>query len=716
MSKNSGYKNYGNNNNYYSKSSNNKDNNNSNEYSDSKNTTSSSTYKSPFSRTTFDLRELNDLALKNNLNHGLCGGQNLGNTCYMNSSIACLSNCHELTQYFLTKKYRSDINKSNKEGTKGRLAEAWYSLLKEYWLSKERYGVPKEIKKIVSSKNEKFEGYGQQDSNEFMTVFLELLGEDLNKATKKEYKELKEKGEGESELECAKRFWEFHLNRNDSIITDLFHGLFKNTIVCPRCKWKCITFDPFNTLNLNIPNERVLYKLRMKKEDYQDVEFFYITKFNIFDTMKIKMRVNKKDFNLKNSSLSLNQITQALKKFKLSPKKLDFMQVSNSNLDNYLDNDGPIPDGFIFAQESDVLIRNKEKACNYFPLYFHDGEFSAYPRNFNMTDSMTFAEFKKKIYFYARKYFKTSARLFKYNLIKNYSYFQDVDKELEKLNEIKPENMSEFEDNLVKLMEKEYKEVVINKNCEQFLDRFPYDIYVGFLKKREMTYASLLKYDNLRTKLSFLQISKEEDSIDILAENAYEGKIKVVLALDSKSMFCKENINLNSCLPLEDEASKVHRSSSPYPLTIFDCLDFFSSDEQLDKGNEWFCQNCKTRVSANKKIEIYYLPKILIICLNRFKNNGRYYYEKNCSFVDFPVENFELGPYVIGPDKDHSKFDLIAVSQHYGSTGGGHYTAACKNIDENWYEYDDSHLSQLSKINEIVNKAAYVLFYRKQTN
>ena len=30
-------------------------------------------------------------------NHGLCGGRNLGNTCYMNSSIACLSNCYELT-------------------------------------------------------------------------------------------------------------------------------------------------------------------------------------------------------------------------------------------------------------------------------------------------------------------------------------------------------------------------------------------------------------------------------------------------------------------------------------------------------------------------------------------------------------------------------------------------------------------------------------------
>ena len=38
-----------------------------------------------------------------------------------------------------------------------------------------------------------------------------------------------------------------------------------------------------------------------------------------------------------------------------------------------------------------------------------------------------------------------------------------------------------------------------------------------------------------------------------------------------------------------------------------------------------------------------------------------------------------------GPDKKYSKYDLYAVSQHYGSMGGGHYTAICKNIDGNWY-------------------------------
>ena len=65
---------------------------------------------SPFTRTIIDIKDL-EKVLKSGSNHGVCGGHNLGNTCFMNSSIACLSNCTELTTYFLTGKFKSDINK-----------------------------------------------------------------------------------------------------------------------------------------------------------------------------------------------------------------------------------------------------------------------------------------------------------------------------------------------------------------------------------------------------------------------------------------------------------------------------------------------------------------------------------------------------------------------------------------------------------------------------
>lgn len=47
-------------------------------------------------------------------------------------------------------------------------------------------------------------------------------------------------------------------------------------------------------------------------------------------------------------------------------------------------------------------------------------------------------------------------------------------------------------------------------------------------------------------------------------------------------------------------------------------------------------------------------------------------------------------------------YDLVAVSNHMGGLGGGHYTALAKNGDR-WYNFDDSYVSLVQSNHVVVS-------------
>ena len=149
---------------------------------------------------------------------GISGIENIGNTCFMGSALQCLSNIEYLTQYMLNKEWVEDINTLNSLGCQGRMVCEYYLLLRKLWIKKEKYVTPKMIKKQIQKSFDQFAGYDQQDSQEFLTHFLDLLHEDLNKVLRKPYIAF-EDYKGQPLKEFGNINWKIHHKRENSIIS-----------------------------------------------------------------------------------------------------------------------------------------------------------------------------------------------------------------------------------------------------------------------------------------------------------------------------------------------------------------------------------------------------------------------------------------------------------------------------------------------------------------
>uniref|UniRef100_A0A8C2KXH4 Ubiquitin carboxyl-terminal hydrolase n=1 Tax=Cyprinus carpio TaxID=7962 RepID=A0A8C2KXH4_CYPCA len=562
---------------------------------------------------------------------GLCGLSNLGNTCFMNSALQCLSNTPPLTEYFLEDRYEAEINRENPLGMRGEIAEAYADLVKQMWLSRSSYVAPRTFKTQVGRFAPQFSGYQQQDSQELLAFLLDGLHEDLNRVKKKPYLALRD-AEGRPDEIVAKEAWANHRLRNDSIIVDIFHGLFKSTLVCPECSKVSVTFDPFCYLTLPLP---------MKKD--RTMEVFLVRTDPQFRPMQYRVVVPKMGV--------VADLCSALAKLSGVPSenmvvadvynhRFHKIYKRDDGLNHIMEKDdifvacsSPVSDGASCSAGSNGS--NHSGTCNG-PNGVCDGDEEAMdhqespePENSHSdtVDGEEDSEPENGPNSSGGKSFTSRPKLFSFSMVNSYG----------------TANISSlpFDGNLLKLT----------------------------------THSTVaIDWDSDTKKLCY----------DDQEAEAYDK-----------------------------HDSMLHAQKKKTTVALRECIELFTTMETLGEHDPWYCPTCKKHQQATKKFDLWSLPRILVVHLKRFSYN-RCWRDKLDTVVDFPIRDLNMSEFVCDPKADPYVYDLIAVSNHYGGMGGGHYTAYGKNkVDGKWYYFDDSSVSSATE-DQIVTKAAYVLFYQRR--
>uniref|UniRef100_A0A8B9BQ93 Ubiquitin carboxyl-terminal hydrolase n=1 Tax=Anser brachyrhynchus TaxID=132585 RepID=A0A8B9BQ93_9AVES len=499
---------------------------------------------------------------------GLCGLSNLGNTCFMNSALQCLSNTPPLTDYFLEDKYEAEINQNNPLGMRGEIAEAYAELIKQIWSGRQSHVAPRMFKTQVGRFAPQFSGYQQQDSQELLAFLLDGLHEDLNRVKKKPYLELKD-ANGRPDSVVAKEAWENHRLRNDSIIVDIFHGLFKSTLVCPKCSKVSVTFDPFCYLTLPLP---------LRRDRLMEVTLVYADP----QRRPVQYRVVVPMMG------AISDLCESLSK------------ISGVPAENMVVTD----------------------------VYNH-----RFHKIFQMDEG---------------------------------------------LNHIMPKD-----------------------------DIFP--------SEDGSEYVTLSVYFREKT----VRQSSNTSGTVLFGQPLLISVPKHKLTVDHLYVVVLEQIRLlfdeQEAQAFEKHSSLLQPQKKKAVVALRDCIELFTTMETLGEHDPWYCPNCKKHQQATKKFDLWSLPKILVVHLKRF-SYSRYWRDKLDTVVEFPIRGLNMSEFVCDPRRGSYVYDLIAVSNHYGAMGVGHYTAYAKNkVNDKWYYFDDSSVSVASE-DQIVTKAAYVLFYQRRNS
>lgn len=647
------------------------------------------------------------------LSNGRVGLNNIGNTCFMNSALQCLSHATPLTRLFLSNKFRTDLNTSNPLGTGGKLAHAYEIMVKDLWMRLSQGSTsPTALKRAIALFAPRFAGYLQHDAQEFLAYLLDGLHEDLNRIRNAPYVEMPDVTDGQNMGVASARAWEAHQRRNNSLVMDTFYGQFKSTCVCPGCKRVSVSFDAFNHVSLEIPQVKNAI-VTLSALVYRAVTPESPARKAVQYGLQIRQ------------SETVGDVKQALSSLSgVDPKRLVLCDVYQSAIFEMLSNEQkPISEvraSTILAYEVDpfdtedcyhVVASHRLFDASVDPA--EEGEEKVEQIKSEPFGMPFMTSFSAEL---------TCRQAWEY-------LWSHVDRLVGSETSAEEDSIASAGQSLL--------QIHLTDGRGSPLLAFPVpstDSPDGDEPTAVPVQTSILPKESDEKLVTFLGPESTGTFVFIHfvwksgeAGNPQEdGEAKTQLLIDEDCFIAVDKD------PSWDEAMKKLRATkSAKGVSLDQCFETFTKPERLDENNQWYCSSCKEHVRAMKTMELWRLPNILVVHLKRFEFKHALRRDKLDSLVDFPLEGLDMSLHCAASSVSSfvnesvpAIYDLFAVTNHFGRMGFGHYTAYARRWDESsisddWALFDDSSVRSVGNGMEqgqsVVSPAAYVLFYRRRT-
>ena len=605
------------------------------------------------------------------------------------SSLHCLSHTLGLTKYFITNSYKKDL----KGGKEDDFPQFYYNLINHLWEADVR-GINIKIPgflKLIGLEYDK-----NIDANDFIFTILQKLNNNLNRSSETTKGKNEEQKVDESDEDASKRFMEFDNKKSNSIITDLIRGQCKEKRKCLTCGNEYNTFPNFIQLKVPISNEKLNIQIKLLTTD---LKVHYIN-------IKINDKTEMKDILLK-STQSLNK--QNYIKFLLNNQlgegifNYNITDVPKSILyDNmkFMEVNKEFKAIFFYSTSYNNYLKDKNDKNNNNEKIFDHHKYKEYAENKNNCELVVIekdidsrkptyitiwvypiADIEKETIFYGTKKIQ---KILSYPVVlainRNYS-----------LNDLHQLIFKKFKKALISNFQSQQNSIDIY---------FPhFDASWELLKMKDgKCPICQKKYTNSISCCNLFQFMDKTSTIKELLEK--QGERPIILY--AKSDLYDERSYIYDGMELY--FGKNNEIETKEIVSIYDSFEQLNNSKTIDESGKWFCKICKeNRQCAVQKI-LYKLPIYLIVVLNRNINQI-----KNDKLVEYK-EVIDLKDYILGPDKDKSKYDLYAVLLHKKSLNNNYYYNYCKSFGM-WICFDQD---GLQGIDSPINKDAYILFYKRR--